>query len=104
MTVSASALAPPARVQVVADEFNLTLSRTAIKSGRAIVELVNYGEDLHDLKFRRQGGTRIYAIRVLESGEHADVAVKLLPGRFALWCSVADHRARGMAATLVVKK
>ncbi len=100
----AAALAPPARVQVVADEFHLTLSRPSIKAGAAIVQLVNYGEDPHDLRLRRTGGTRTYAIRELAPGADADLEAKLLPGRFTLWCSIADHRARGMVATLIVKR
>ena len=39
--------------QVSADEFRLTLSRSTIRRGPAIVELVNYGEDDHDLALRR---------------------------------------------------
>ena len=44
---------PPARLQVVAQEFRYTLSRTTLVSGRAIVELRNAGEDAHDLVLRR---------------------------------------------------
>ena len=40
----------PARVQVGADEFSYSLSRQSIKAGPAIVQLVNYGEDEHDLR------------------------------------------------------
>ena len=28
---------------------------------------------------------------------------RLLAGRFTLWCTLADHRARGMRATLTVR-
>ena len=50
---------PPARVQVVAQEFRFALSRQTIKAGRAVVELRNMGEDAHDLVLRRVGGTRV---------------------------------------------
>jgi plastocyanin len=94
----------PARVQVVADEFTLTPSRLRLKAGPAIVELSNFGEDPHDLRFRRVGGTRVYAIKTTAPGEDTDLSVKLLPGRYTLWCSIADHRKRGMQATLRVLK
>jgi plastocyanin len=94
----------PARVQVAADEFRLTPSRLKLKAGAVIVQLANYGEDPHDLKFRRAGGTRTYVIREVGPGEDRDLEVKLLPGRFTLWCSIADHRKRGMQATLLVLK
>ena len=104
LAVPAAAKAPPpARVQVGAEEFALTLSRPSIKAGPAIVELVNYGEDAHDLLFRRTGGTRTYRIAKTQPEDARTLEVKLLPGRFTLWCSIADHRARGMRATLLVK-
>lgn len=97
------ALASPARVQVGADEFRYTLSRQTIKAGPAIVQLVNYGEDEHDLRLRRAGGTRVYSIRKVRPGALGELETRFLPGRFTLWCSLGDHRKRGMTATLVVR-
>ncbi len=94
----------PARVQVSADEFGYTLSRATIKAGPAIVQLANFGEDEHDLRLRRVGGTRVYRVGTVAPGAVAELEARFLPGRFRLWCSLADHRARGMSATLVVKK
>jgi hypothetical protein len=100
----AVALSPPARVQVGATEFNFALSRHVIRSGRALIELANYGEDLHDLRLRRIGGTKIWGTRVVRPEETAVLSAKLPPGRYHLWCSIADHRARGMSAMLVVRR
>ncbi|MGH3071088.1 MAG: hypothetical protein ACRDNB_02310 [Gaiellaceae bacterium] len=97
-------LAAPARVQVGADEFRYSLSRQTIKAGPAIVQLANYGEDEHDLRLRRVGGSRVYRIGKVEPGDIAELESRFLPGRFRLWCSLADHRSRGMTATLLVKK
>jgi hypothetical protein len=93
----------PARVQVGADEFRYSLSRQSVKAGATIVQLVNYGEDEHDLRLRRRGGTRIYRVGTVRPGGLAELEARLLPGRFTLWCSLADHRARGMSATLLVR-
>ena len=95
--------AAPARVQVGADEFGYTLSRPSIKAGPAIVQLANYGEDEHDLRLRRAGGTRTYRIGKVAPGKVGELEARLLAGRFTLWCSLADHRARGMTATLLVR-
>jgi plastocyanin len=95
---------PPARVQVVAKEFSFTLSRQAIHAGKAIIELRNAGEDAHDLRLRRIGGTHVWAWPVTQAGGVVDEQVTLPPGRYLLYCSVANHRALGMTATLVVKK
>ena len=98
----AAAAPPPARVQVSADEFDLTLSRASIRHGPAIVELVNFGEDDHDLALRRAGGTRTYRIGLIHPGKTGDLDARLRAGRYLLWCTLADHRARGMRATLLV--
>ena len=96
----AAAAPPPARVQVSADEFGLALSRSSIQRGPAIVELVNFGEDDHDLALHRVAGTRTYRIGLVHPGETGDLDAHLRAGRYLLWCTLADHRARGMRATL----
>ena len=68
------------------------------------MQLVNYGEDEHDLRLRRSGGTRIYRVGKVRPGRLAELEARLLPGRFTLWCSLSDHRARGMSATLFVRR
>jgi hypothetical protein len=102
--VIAAVAPPPARVQVVAREFSFALSRTHIAAGRAIIELANFGEDAHDLRLQRVGGTKIYGWPVAQPGDVEDRALTLVPGRYRLWCSVANHRALGMTATLIVVK
>ena len=99
----ASTAAPaPARVQVVAKEFYFVLSRHSVIAGPAIVELVNFGEDPHDLKLQRIGGTRISAIPQLQPGAHRELGLTLQPGRYRLWCGIANHRKLGMNAVLTV--
>jgi hypothetical protein len=93
---------PPARVQVVAQEFSYSLSRTKVRAGRVIVELVNHGQDTHDLDLRRIGSTRIFRFPGVQPGEVVDREWKLVPGRYKLWCAIADHNERGMHAMLRV--
>jgi plastocyanin len=95
--------AGPARMQVVAREFSFSLSRTRLPAGQAVIELANFGQDPHDLRLQRIGARHIAGTRVVGPGTRAELSVKLLPGRYSLWCSVANHRARGMRATLVVR-
>ena len=61
----ALSLAAPARMQVAATEYNFGLSRHTIRAGRALIELANYGEDPHDLRLRRVGGTKVWGTRVV---------------------------------------
>jgi hypothetical protein len=95
---------PPARVQVVAQEFRLAPSRRRIYAGSAIIELANFGEDAHDLRLQRVGGTKVWGWPLVQSGAVADRTVALVPGTYRMWCSVGGHRALGMTATLKVVK
>ena len=94
---------PPARVQVVAQEFRYALSRQTIEAGWAIIELRNQGEDAHDLTMRRVGGKRIYVWPLAQPGATVDRQYKLLPGIYKLRCAVANHAELGMVATLRVR-
>jgi plastocyanin len=94
----------PSRVQVTALEFEYRLSRLSVKRGPALIELVNYGEDEHDLVLRRVGGTRVYRLRRILPGQRATLSLRLRPGVYRLHCAVADHAGRGMRATLTVRR
>lgn len=95
--------AAPGRLQVTALEFEYRLSRPQLRSGRwSIIELVNLGEDEHDLRLKRIGGTRTYGIKTVLPGQRRYLAAKLRVGRYNVWCSIADHKARGMRAQLKV--
>ena len=48
---------PPARLLVSAKEYSLTLSRARVVRGMAVIQLLNRGEDDHDLRLRRISGT-----------------------------------------------
>jgi hypothetical protein len=93
----------PARIGVSEQEFHLTLSRPWVKAGVLEIELQNDGEDPHDLRVRRVGGTHTFSIAVTQPGKRRTVALHVRPGRYRLWCSVADHRALGMQALLRVR-
>jgi len=99
-----AAAPPPARVQVVAQEFRLALSRRTIRAGHAIIELRNAGEDAHDLLLQRVGGRKVWGWPVTPAGGVVNREVVLPPGTYRLWCGVANHRALGMTATFVVRK
>jgi plastocyanin len=101
--IAASAGTPaPARVQVAAKEFYFVLSRRSIIAGPAIVELVNFGEDPHDLRLQRVGGAHIAGTPQVQPGDHFDLSLTLRAGKYRLWCSIANHRQLGMQAVLTV--
>jgi len=92
------------RLGVSASEFHLVLSRASVKSGRVVIQLQNDGEDVHDLRLRRIGGTRTYSFPVTSPGGRSTLSLRLLPGRYRLWCSVANHAQLGMRAVLRVRR
>ena len=94
----------PARLGVGATEFHLVLSRPAVKAGVVEIELQNDGQDAHDLRVRRVGGAHTFIVAVTKPGGRRSVALHLRPGRYRLWCSLADHRTLGMQALLRVRR
>ena len=92
----------PARIQITALEYEYRLSRLRVPEGRVLVELANFGEDEHDLALRRIGGTRTYALPKTLPEHRRMRELRLVPGRYRLWCRLGDHRVRGMWATLRV--
>ena len=99
---SGPATVNPARVQVSAKEFFYALSRHSIVAGPAIVELYNLGEDPHDLRMERLGGGKLWKTPLVYPGAYYDLNATLVPGRYRLWCSIANHRQLGMTAVLTV--
>jgi plastocyanin len=101
---TAEAASFPTRVQAVADEFHYSLSRSRVPAGDVTIELANFGEDAHNFKLRRVGGTHVYTIGKTLPGARTAKTLRLRHGRFKYWCSVADHKARGMKGTLRVRR
>ena len=93
----------PSRVQVTAKEFWFTLSSRTVKPGPAVIEFVNFGQDPHDMRVQRVGTTKVYSVPTVQPGDHYDLDLTLSPGRYLLWCSIANHRQLGMQAALVVR-
>ena len=103
--VGSAAGRAPARLLVTADEWSLVLSRPRLRAGAAIVQLVNRGEDAHDLRLRRVDRTNRYVGRALRVGEArpgalGEADVRLARGAWRLWCSLPGHRQLGMYARL----
>lgn len=101
--------AAPSRLQVQGLEYQLLLSRQKLRPGDAIVQFVNAGEDSHNLRLQRvdsAGAPRGPELGVdeVEPGAYENLAAHLHRGStYELWCSVKDHRALGMDATLRTK-
>jgi hypothetical protein len=104
VAMPAQAAAPLSRVQVVALEFHYRLSRVRIPAGPVRIELANFGQDEHDLTLQRVGGTKMHRLPKALPGQRQIINLRLKPGVYKLSCSLADHAALGMRATLRVRR
>jgi uncharacterized cupredoxin-like copper-binding protein len=91
-------------VQVSAKEFSLTLSRPSTTAGPIVVELVNAGQDEHNLHIRpAAGGPDVGAVGIVLPGHHSDVEFHLAPGSYTFYCALPAHEELGMKATFTVQ-
>jgi plastocyanin len=94
----------PARAQITAREFSLTLSRPEVPSGKLILEFVDGGQDEHNLHIRPSaGGPDVGAFPNTLPGQHLDITFSLAPGTYTLYCSIPAHEELGMKASFTVR-
>jgi plastocyanin len=96
---------PPDRLQVKARDttmWTFLLSRPDVTAGDVTVELVNEGEDDHNLHMQQGGTGPEYYIPDLPSLQRATATFNLTPGTWHLWCNLPGHEAAGMSANLQV--
>ena len=97
--------APPSivHVQVVAVEFHYTLSRTTVPAGKVALQFVNNGQDEHNMNvLSDEGEVELAFPKTLSQGVR-EQTVTLRKGSFTLFCSLPEHEAKGMRATLTVQ-
>jgi hypothetical protein len=106
--LAAPAASPaPQRMQVTQDEWSLKLTRGRLKPGKVSIEVINFGQDSHDLVIlRKVKGSKPIRFAKQDNfmrGGRAEKVVTLLAGKYTLWCSLPKHKERGMVAPLTVK-
>jgi plastocyanin len=97
--------APPSivHVQVVAVEYHYTLSRTTVPAGKVAIQFVDSGQDEHNLNVLSGEGEVQAAFPTTVSHGVREQTVNLRKGSFTLFCSLPEHEAKGMHATLTVQ-
>jgi plastocyanin len=86
-------------------EYAIAIYRPRVKPGQLKLNVRNLGEDVHDLVVRRNGKRIGGLATIVRPGGTATLRLTLrTPGRYQLVCTVADHEARGMRATLRVAR
>ncbi len=94
-------------VGITATEFDLQLSRQKVNPGRGEIQLVNEGEDPHDLVIKRVGSdVRRQIPEIPSGGDPETLELRFKRGsRYIMWCSTlgGQHRQQGMEADLRVR-
>ena len=90
-------------VQVVAVEYHYTLSRTTVPAGKVAIQFVDDGQDEHNLNVLSGEGEVEAKFPTTVSHGMREQTVNLRKGSFTLFCSLPEHEAKGMHATLTVQ-
>jgi plastocyanin len=86
-------------------EYRISVYRRTVPPGTVRFNVKNFGEDAHDLTVETKRGTVLAASHEIRSERQATVKVRLTrPGTYRLVCMRLDHAARGMRATIVVRR
>ena len=93
----------PTAVGIGEREFAIAVYRPRVHPGALKLNVRNLGEDVHDLVIRRRGKRIGGLTAAVKPGHTATLRLTLRRiGSYQLVCTVADHEARGMRATLRV--
>lgn len=93
----------PTAIGIGEREFAIAVYRPRVHPGALKFTISNLGEDVHDLVVRRAGKRVGGLTDVVKPGGHATLRLTLRQtGTYQLVCTIADHQARGMQATVRV--
>ena len=102
-TTTAPTSKPATVVQVTESEFAITPSSFNLTPGYYDFQVTSTGKFPHDLHIVDSNGKELSnTIGRLANGDLVHVRVTLDKGTYTAFCAVADHKARGMVATITV--
>jgi plastocyanin len=86
-------------------EYRIGVYRKTVPPGTVRFNVTNFGEDAHDFTVTTRRGTVLASVAEIRSARQATLKVRLTrPGTYRLLCTQLDHAARGMRATVVVRR
>ena len=84
-------------------------SRKTVKSGELTVQLINMGEDEHNMDMEKVGpgnapeGPIVVAVSAASNGNSKPTTVDVEPGTYRMWCTLPGHAEKGMETTITVE-
>jgi plastocyanin len=88
---------------VTSVEYHYTLSKTTVPAGKVAFDFVNDGQDEHNLNVLSGEGSLTGSFPDTVSKGVRDQTIEMRPGTYTLFCSLPEHEAKGMKATLTVQ-
>ncbi len=86
-------------------EYRIGVYRRTVAPGTVRFNVTNFGEDAHDFTVTTRRGTVVASLPEIRSERQDTLRVRLTrPGTYRLLCTQLDHAARGMRATVVVRR
>jgi plastocyanin len=83
-------------------------SHSTVKAGELTVQLINKGEDEHNMDMEKVGpgnspeGPIVVAVSAASKGASTPTTVDVEPGTYRMWCTLPGHAEKGMETTITV--
>jgi plastocyanin len=83
-------------------------SHSTVKAGELTVQLINKGEDEHNMDMEKVGpgdspeGAIVVAVSAASKGASTPTTVDVEPGTYRMWCTLPGHAEKGMETTITV--
>jgi plastocyanin len=93
----------PSRTGVDLGEYWLVPAYRTLAAGPVELNATNFGMDDHNLTVDSAAGSRLGQVDLAPAGGTGTLTLNLSAGQYELYCSLFDHDALGMNATLTVR-
>jgi plastocyanin len=103
----------PNAVSVTANDrttpYGYAPSHKVVKPGELTVQLINKGEDEHNMDMEKVGpgnapeGPIVVAVSATSNGNSKPTTVDVEPGTYRMWCTLPGHAEKGMETTITVE-
>lgn len=89
-------------VPVALTDFQIAPTQVAVHQEAVVFDVSNRGQSPHNLGLRNGAGAVVGHTRDLDPGQSATLALRLDPGTYTTFCSLAGHESLGMHGTVTV--
>jgi plastocyanin len=89
---------------VTLDDYLIRPQEISVPKGRPLtITVINRGRLGHTFRIRRGETHVLLAVTTIAPGDSKTATIKLEPGRYTMFCALANHEELGMSGTLTVR-